>query len=83
MISLHVVAKKLYYCISVDQLGKPVDIYGKSDYKMQCIGQEGKPQILSNYIRLITFYPTDGYSRYECWVYQRIDQNKIAMTQTE
>lgn len=64
------------YCISVDHLGKPVDIYSEPDYEMQCIGFW--KENLKSY--LITYDPIDAYSRYRCWVYQRIDQNKIAMS---
>lgn len=64
------------YCISVDQLGKPVDIYGEPDYEMQCVGYWREN--LKSY--LITYDPIDAYSRYRCWVYQRTDQNKIAMS---
>lgn len=64
------------YCISVDQLGKPVDIYSEPDYEMKCIGYW--KENLKSY--LITYDPIDAYSRYRCWVYQRTDQNKIAMS---
>lgn len=64
------------YCISVDQLGKPVDIYGEPDYEIKCIGYWREN--LKSY--LITYDPIDAYSRYRCWVYQRVDQNKIAMS---
>lgn len=64
------------YCISVDQLGKPVDIYGEPDHEMQCVGYW--KENLRSY--LITYDPIDAYSRYRCWVYQRSDQNKIAMS---
>lgn len=64
------------YCISVDQLGRPVDIYSEPDYEMQCIGYWREN--LKSY--LITYDQIDAYSRYRCWVYQRTDQNKIAMS---
>jgi len=64
------------YCISVDQLGKPVDIYSEPDYEMQCVGFW--KENLKSY--LITYDSIDAYSRYRCWVYQRVDQNKIAMS---
>lgn len=64
------------YCTSLDQLAKPVDIYGEPDYEMQCVGYW--KENLRSY--LITYDPIDAYSRYRCWVYQRTDQNKIAMS---
>lgn len=64
------------YCISVDQLGKPVDIYSEPDYEMKCLGYW--KENLKSY--LVTYDPIDAYSRYRCWVYQRVDQNKIALS---
>lgn len=64
------------YCISVDQHGKPVDIYSEPDYEMQCVAYW--KENLKSY--LITYDPIDAYSRYRCWVYQRTDQNKIVMS---
>lgn len=64
------------YCISVDPTGKPVDIYYEPDYEMKCVGYW--KENLKSY--LITYDPIDAYSRYRCWVYQRTDQNKIAMS---
>lgn len=64
------------YCLSVDQLGKPVDIYSEPDYEMKCLGYW--KENLKSY--LITYDPSDAYSRYRCWIYQRVDQNKIAMS---
>lgn len=64
------------YCISVDPTGKPVDIYYNPDYEMKCVGYW--KENLKSY--LITYDPVDAYSRYRCWVYQRTDQNRIAMS---
>jgi len=65
------------YCLSVDHLGRPVDIYSDPDYKMKCIGfwQEN----LKSY--LITFDDLDPLSKYRCWVYQRADLNRVLMSQ--
>lgn len=65
------------YCLSVDHLGRPVDIYSDPDYKMKCIGfwQEN----LKSY--LITYDELDPLSKYRCWVYQRADLNRVLMSQ--
>lgn len=65
------------YCLSVDHLGRPVDIYHDPDYKMKCIGfwQEN----LKSY--LITYDDLDPLSKYRCWVYQRADLNRVLMSQ--
>ncbi|XP_058065303.1 uncharacterized protein LOC131214967 [Anopheles bellator] len=65
------------YCLSVDHLGRPVDIYSDPDYRMKCIGfwQEN----LKSY--LITYDDLDPLSKYRCWVYQRADLNRVLMSQ--
>lgn len=65
------------YCLSVDYLGRPVDIYSDPDYRMKCIGfwQEN----LKSY--LITYDDLDPLSKYRCWVYQRADLNRVLMSQ--
>lgn len=63
-------------CLTVDQNGRPVDIYSEPDYRMACIGYF--KENLKSY--LITFDPLDAYSRYRCWVYQRIDISQIQMS---
>lgn len=65
------------YCLSVDYVGRPVDIYSDPDYKMNCIGfwQEN----LKSY--LITYDDLDPLSKYRCWVYQRADLNRVLMSQ--
>ncbi|XP_057331331.1 uncharacterized protein LOC130671452 [Microplitis mediator] len=65
------------YCLSVDHLGRPVDIYSDPDYKMKCIGYY--KENLKSY--LITFDELDPYSKYRCWVYQRAELNRILMSQ--
>lgn len=65
------------YCLSVDHLGRPVDIYSDPDYKMKCIGFW--KENLKSY--LITYDDLDPLSRYRCWVYQRADLNRILMSQ--
>ncbi|XP_012271106.1 uncharacterized protein LOC105694740 [Orussus abietinus] len=65
------------YCLSVDYLGKPVDIYSLPDYKMKCIGFW--KENLKSY--LITYDELDPYSKYRCWVYQRADLNRVLMSQ--
>ncbi|XP_001600095.2 uncharacterized protein LOC100115344 [Nasonia vitripennis] len=65
------------YCLSVDHLGRPVDIYSWPDYKMKCIGYY--KENLKSY--LITFDELDPYSKYHCWVYQRADLNRVLMSQ--
>jgi len=65
------------YCLSVDHLGRPVDIYSDPDYKMKCIGfwQENLKSFL------ITYDELDPLSKYRCWVYQRADLNRVLMSQ--
>ncbi|EDS36537.1 conserved hypothetical protein [Culex quinquefasciatus] len=65
------------YCLSVDHLGRPVDIYSDPDYRMKCIGywQEN----LKSY--LVTYDDLDPLSKYRCWVYQRADLNRVLMSQ--
>ncbi|XP_014230811.1 uncharacterized protein LOC106655109 [Trichogramma pretiosum] len=65
------------YCLSVDHLGRPVDIYSWPDYKMKCIGYF--KENLKSY--LITYDELDPYSKYHCWVYQRADLNRVLMSQ--
>ncbi|KAG8230086.1 hypothetical protein J437_LFUL009205 [Ladona fulva] len=65
------------YCLSVDHLGRPVDIYSDPDYKMKCIGYW--KENLKSY--LITFDELDPFSKYRCWVYQRADLNRVIMSQ--
>ncbi|CAG9831490.1 unnamed protein product [Diabrotica balteata] len=65
------------YCLSVDHLGRPVDIYSDPDYRMKCIGFW--KENLKSY--LITYDELDPFSKYRCWVYQRADLNKILMSQ--
>ncbi|CAH0563663.1 unnamed protein product [Brassicogethes aeneus] len=65
------------YCLSVDHLGKPVDIYSDPDYKMKCVGFW--KENLKSY--LVTYDELDPLSKYRCWVYQRADLNKVLMSQ--
>lgn len=65
------------YCLSVDHLGRPVDIYSDPDYKMKCIGFW--KENLKSY--LITYDDLDPLSKYRCWVYQRADLNRVLMSQ--
>ncbi|XP_046618156.1 uncharacterized protein LOC124304135 isoform X2 [Neodiprion virginianus] len=65
------------YCLSVDHLGRPVDIYSTPDYKMKCIGYW--KENLKSY--LITYDELDAFSKYRCWVYQRADLNRVLMSQ--
>lgn len=62
------------YCLSVDHLGRPVDIYSDPDYKMKCIGFW--KENLKSY--LITYDELDAFSKYRCWVYQRSDLNRYS-----
>lgn len=66
------------YCLSVDHLGRPVDIYSDPDYKMSCIGFW--KENLRSY--MITYDNLDPLSKYRCWVYQRADLNRILMSQS-
>ncbi|XP_034938208.1 uncharacterized protein udt [Chelonus insularis] len=66
------------YCLSVDHLGRPVDIYSDPDYKMKCIGYW--KENLKSY--LITYDELDPFSKYRCWVYQRAELNRILMSQS-
>lgn len=65
------------YCLSVDYLGRPVDIYHDPDYLMKCVGYW--KENLRSY--LITFDELDPLSPYRCWVYQRADLNRVLMSQ--
>ncbi|XP_019880798.1 uncharacterized protein LOC109608713 [Aethina tumida] len=65
------------YCLSVDHLGRPVDIYSDPDYKLKCIGYW--KENLKSY--LITYDELDPLSKYRCWVYQRSDLNRVLMSQ--
>lgn len=65
------------YCLSVDYLGRPVDIYHDPDYVMKCIGFW--KENLKSY--LITYDDLDPLSKYRCWVYQRADLNRVLMSQ--
>lgn len=65
------------YCLTVDHLGRPVDIYSDPDYKMKCIGFW--KENLKSY--LITYDELDAFSKYRCWVYQRADLNRVLMSQ--
>lgn len=65
------------YCLSVDHLGRPVDIYHDPDYIMKCIGFW--KENLRSY--LITYDDLDPLSKYRCWVYQRADLNRVLMSQ--
>lgn len=65
------------YCLSVDHLGRPVDIYHDPDYRMKCIGFW--KENLRSY--LITYDDLDPLSKYRCWVYQRADLNRVLMSQ--
>lgn len=65
------------YCLSVDHLGRPVDIYSDPDYRMKCIGFW--KENLKSY--LVTYDELDPFSKYRCWVYQRADLNRVLMSQ--
>ncbi|KAL9891396.1 uncharacterized protein LOC119638746 [Glossina fuscipes] len=65
------------YCLSVDHLGRPDDIYSDPDYRMKCIGFW--KENLKSY--LITYDDLDPLSKYRCWVYQRADLNRVLMSQ--
>ncbi|XP_026473212.1 uncharacterized protein LOC113377199 [Ctenocephalides felis] len=65
------------YCLSLDHLGRPVDIYSDPDYKMKCIGFW--KENLKSY--LITYDELDALTKYRCWVYQRADLNRVLMSQ--
>lgn len=64
------------YCWSVDQVGRPIDIYSDVDYRMQCVGYW--KENLRSY--LITYDQLDAFTKYRCWVYQRADLNKMLMS---
>lgn len=65
------------YCLTVDHLGRPVDIYGDPDFKIICTGYW--KENLKSY--LITYDDLDPFSKYRCWVYQRADLNRVLMSQ--
>uniref|UniRef100_T1J8A6 Uncharacterized protein n=1 Tax=Strigamia maritima TaxID=126957 RepID=T1J8A6_STRMM len=64
------------YCLSVDYLGRPVDIYSDPDYIMSCVGFW--KENLRSY--LITTDEEDAFNRFRCWVYQRADLNSVMMS---
>ncbi|EEB20536.1 hypothetical protein Phum_PHUM620570, partial [Pediculus humanus corporis] len=66
------------FCLSVDHLGAPVDIYSDPDYKLKCIGFW--KENLKSY--LITYDELDAFSKYRCWVYQRADLNRVLMSES-
>ncbi|XP_015607932.1 uncharacterized protein LOC107273857 [Cephus cinctus] len=65
------------YCLTIDKVGRPVDIYSTPDYIMKCIGFW--KENLKSY--LITYDELDPFSKYRCWVYQRADLNRVLMSQ--
>ncbi|KAK6621744.1 hypothetical protein RUM44_001551 [Polyplax serrata] len=65
------------FCLSVDHLGAPVDIYSDPDYRLKCIGFW--KENLKSY--LVTYDELDAFSKYRCWVYQRADLNRVLMSQ--
>lgn len=64
------------YCLSVDYIGRPRDIYSEPDNIMKCIGFW--KENLRSY--LITMDEEDAYTQFRCWVYQRTDLNSIYMS---
>lgn len=84
------------YCLTVDHLGRPVDIYSKFFYsilsnricsKSGCLGDPDYRMKCVGYWKenlksyLITFDELDPFSKYRCWVYQRADLNRVLMSQ--
>lgn len=64
------------YCLSVDYVGRPQDIYSEPDNIMKCIGFW--KENLRSY--LITMDEEDAFTQFRCWVYQRTDLNSIYMS---
>lgn len=65
-------------CYSVDQQGLPIDIYSQPDHQMQCAGFWFEN--LRSY--MITYEELDPISKYRCWVYQKIEEKRVKMTQS-
>ncbi|XP_045118483.1 uncharacterized protein LOC123508688 isoform X1 [Portunus trituberculatus] len=65
-------------CVSLNKDGHPVDFNSVIDYRLQCVGfwQEN----LLSY--LVTHDPSDSVSRFRCWVYQRVSDTQIRLSQS-
>ncbi|XP_050692981.1 uncharacterized protein LOC126983871 isoform X2 [Eriocheir sinensis] len=68
----------LDFCVSLNKDGHPVDFNSVIDYRLQCVGfwQEN----LLSY--LVTLDPSDSVSRFRCWVYQRMSDTQIRLSQS-
>ncbi|ROT63545.1 hypothetical protein C7M84_018558, partial [Penaeus vannamei] len=65
-------------CITLNKDGHPVDFNSVSDYRLQCVGY-WKENLLSY---LVTYDPSDSASRFRCWVYLRIGETKLRLSQS-
>ncbi|KAK8374489.1 hypothetical protein O3P69_019858, partial [Scylla paramamosain] len=65
-------------CVSLNKDGHPIDFNSVIDYRLQCVGfwQEN----LLSY--LVTHDPSDSVSRFRCWVYQRVSDTQIRLSQS-
>nr|CAD7598726.1 unnamed protein product [Timema genevievae] len=84
------------YCLSVDYLGRPVDIYTEEQVRNKTLSLTmfcpltGDPDYRMKCIGfwkenlksyLITYDELDPFSKYRCWVYQRADLNRVLISQ--
>ncbi|XP_047491560.1 uncharacterized protein LOC125040845 [Penaeus chinensis] len=65
-------------CVTLNKDGHPVDFNSVSDYRLQCVGY-WKENLLSY---LVTYDPSDSASRFRCWVYLRIGETKLRLSQS-
>ena len=64
-------------CITLNKDGMPIDTNSIPDYRLQCVGF-WKENLISY---LVTFDPSDPVSAYRCWVYLRIGETEIRLSQ--
>ncbi|KAG0717147.1 hypothetical protein GWK47_055065 [Chionoecetes opilio] len=65
-------------CVSLNKDGHPIDFNSVTDYRLQCVGY-WQENMLSY---LVTHDPSDSVSRFRCWVYQRVSDTQIRLSQS-
>ncbi|CAF4207125.1 unnamed protein product [Rotaria socialis] len=66
------------YCRQLDPYGTPIGVYEQPDYIYQCAGYWREDS--RSY--LITYDRDDPYINFKCWVYERIDYDKIYLSRS-
>ncbi|CAF2220699.1 unnamed protein product [Rotaria magnacalcarata] len=66
------------YCRQSDPYGTPIGVYEQADYIYQCAGYWREDS--RSY--LITYDRDDPYINFKCWVYERIDYDKIYLSRS-